>query len=113
MSVLCPGAVRTPILTGGKYGRTKGIDDKEMLEFWESMRPMAPEEFAERALRAVLRGDAIIVIPAWWKALWYLNRMSPALAIRVVGRARSATHLRVVHSRRRRSQPSPRRGAFP
>jgi NADP-dependent 3-hydroxy acid dehydrogenase YdfG len=82
VSVLCPGAVRTPILTGGKYGRTKGIDDKEMLEFWEPMRPMAPEEFAERALRAVLRGDAIIVIPAWWKALWYLNRVSPALAIR-------------------------------
>jgi NADP-dependent 3-hydroxy acid dehydrogenase YdfG len=82
VSVLCPGAVRTPILTGGRYGRTKGIDEKEMLEFWEPMRPMAPEEFAERALRAVLRGDAIIVIPAWWKALWYLNRVSPALAIR-------------------------------
>jgi hypothetical protein len=39
--------------------------------------------FAERALRAVLRGDAIIVVPAWWKAWWYLERLSPALSMRV------------------------------
>ena len=26
---------------------------------------MAPEVFAKRALRAVLGGDAIIVVPAW------------------------------------------------
>jgi NAD(P)-dependent dehydrogenase (short-subunit alcohol dehydrogenase family) len=83
VSVLCPGAIRTPILTGGKYGRNKGVSDEQMIKFWEALRPMAPEEFAERALRAVLRGDAIIVVPTWWKALWYLNRLSPALAILV------------------------------
>ena len=33
-------------------------------------------------LRAVLRGDAIIVVPAWWKAFWYLERLSPALSMR-------------------------------
>ena len=84
-SVLCPGAIRTPILTGGKYGRmTKtGISDEKILKFWEPIRPMAPEKFAERALRAVLRGDAIIVVPAWWKAWWYLERLSPALSMRV------------------------------
>jgi NADP-dependent 3-hydroxy acid dehydrogenase YdfG len=87
VSVLCPGAVRTPILTGGKYGRNEGVSDEQMIKFWEPMRPMAPEEFAERALRAVLRGDAIIVIPAWWKALWYLNRLSPSLAIWAAGRS--------------------------
>ena len=43
---------------------------------------MAPEKFAARALRAVLRGDAIIVVPAWWKAWWYLDRLSPALSTR-------------------------------
>jgi short-subunit dehydrogenase len=42
-----------------------------------------PEKFAERALRAVLRGDAIVVVPAWWKALWYVERLSPALSMRV------------------------------
>ena len=85
VSVLCPGAIRTPSQTGGKYGRItrSGISDEELLKFLERLRPMAPEKFAERALRAVLRGDAIIVVPAWWKAWWYLERLSPALSMRV------------------------------
>jgi NADP-dependent 3-hydroxy acid dehydrogenase YdfG len=87
VSVLCPGVIRTPILTGGKYGRLKmtGISDEEILKWWERMRPMAPEKFADRALRAVLRNDAIIVVPAWWKVFWYLERLSPALSMRLAG----------------------------
>ena len=71
--------ISPPLLTFGKYGRmTKaGISDEQLLKFWEPFRPMAPEKFAERALRAVFRGDAIIVVPAWWKAWWYLERLSP------------------------------------
>lgn len=82
VSVLCPGAIRTPILTGGKYGRmTKtGAGDEALLKFWEPMRPMAPEKFAARVLRAVSRNDAIIIVPGWWKALWYLERLSPAVS---------------------------------
>ena len=84
VSVLCPGVIGTPILTGGKYGRTDmaGISNDEILKMWERLHPLAPEKFAERALRAVLRGDAIIVVPAWWKAFWYLERLSPALSMR-------------------------------
>jgi NAD(P)-dependent dehydrogenase (short-subunit alcohol dehydrogenase family) len=82
VSVFCPGVIRTPALTGGKFGRIPGISDEELLKSWERLRPMAPEVFAERALRAVLRGDAIIVVPAWWKAWWYLERLSPALSMR-------------------------------
>lgn len=83
VSVLCPGVIRTPILTGGKYGRTNmpGVSDEEIRK--QSFRPMEPDKFAERALRAVSRGDAIIVVPAWWKALWYLERLSPALSMRL------------------------------
>jgi NAD(P)-dependent dehydrogenase (short-subunit alcohol dehydrogenase family) len=85
VSVFCPGVIRTPIMTGGRYGRTNiaGVSDEKLLKFWEAFRPLAPEKFAERALRAVLRGDAIIVVPAWWKAFWYLERLSPALSMRV------------------------------
>src|ERR1700758_216214 len=82
VSVLCPGAIRTPILTTGKYGRFDGVSDEQLLKFWEPLRPMAPGKFAGRALRAVVRGDAIIVVPAWWKAFWYLERLSPALSMR-------------------------------
>jgi NAD(P)-dependent dehydrogenase (short-subunit alcohol dehydrogenase family) len=85
VSALCPGAIRTPILTGGKYGRINvpGVSDEKISKFWEAFRPMAPEMFAKRALPAVLRGDSIIVVPAWWKALWYLERLSPTLSMRV------------------------------
>jgi NADP-dependent 3-hydroxy acid dehydrogenase YdfG len=82
VSVLCPGVIRTPALTGGKFGRS-AYSDEDLLKLSEQGRPMAPEKFAERALRAVLRGDAIIVVPAWWKAWWYLERLSPALSMRV------------------------------
>jgi NADP-dependent 3-hydroxy acid dehydrogenase YdfG len=84
VSVLCPGAIRTPILTGGRYGRNDGVSDEDLIKSAETLRPMAPERFAERALRAVLRGKAIIVVPAWWKAFWYLERLSPALSMRAV-----------------------------
>ena len=83
VSVLCPGVIRTPILTRRPVRTHDGVSDEDLLKFWEPLRPMAPEKFAERALRAVLRGDAIIVVPAWWKAFWYLERLSPALSMRV------------------------------
>jgi NADP-dependent 3-hydroxy acid dehydrogenase YdfG len=73
VSVLCPGAVRTPM---------HGVSDEDLHKFYGPFRLMAPEKFAERALRAVLRGDAIIVVPAWWKTWWYLERLSPALSMR-------------------------------
>ncbi|OBJ13635.1 short-chain dehydrogenase [Mycobacterium sp. 1245499.0] len=85
VSVLCPGAIRTPILTGGVYGRMNntGASDEDILKAWEPTRPMAPEKFADRVLRAVLRGDAIVIVPAWWKALWYLERLSPTISMQV------------------------------
>lgn len=85
VSVLCPGVIRTPILTGGKYGRIDlpGVSSEDILKSWERLRPMAPEKFAERVLRAVLRNEAIIVVPGWWKTFWYLERLSPALSLRL------------------------------
>jgi NADP-dependent 3-hydroxy acid dehydrogenase YdfG len=87
VSALCPGVIRTPILTGGEYGRINqpGISSEDFLKAWEALRPMAPEKFAKRALRAVLRNDAIIIVPAWWKALWYMERLSPAVSLRLLG----------------------------
>jgi NAD(P)-dependent dehydrogenase (short-subunit alcohol dehydrogenase family) len=84
VSVICPGVIRTPILTGGKYGRINlpDITDEDVLKSWDKMRPMAPEVFAERALDRVLRGDAVIVVPSWWKVWWYLERLSPGLSLR-------------------------------
>jgi NADP-dependent 3-hydroxy acid dehydrogenase YdfG len=84
VSVLCPGAIRTPILTGGRFGRIEieGATESSVLRQWERVRPMAPEAFAKRALDRVIANDPIIVVPSFWKALWYLDRISPSLALR-------------------------------
>jgi NAD(P)-dependent dehydrogenase (short-subunit alcohol dehydrogenase family) len=82
VSVLCPGVIRTPILSGGKYGKMLGPVPSEGLEAsWERLRPMAPERFAQRVLEAVRKNRPIIVVPSWWKAFWWVNRLSPSLGL--------------------------------
>lgn len=80
MSVFCPGVIRTPILGGGRYGRVKiELPLEKRLEAWERFRPMDPERFASRAIDQVAANREIIVVPSWWKVIWWLNRLSPAL----------------------------------
>jgi NAD(P)-dependent dehydrogenase (short-subunit alcohol dehydrogenase family) len=83
VSVLCPGAVRTPALTcESRYGKVLPPIPPEVLrKVVERQRPMRPERFAEQALRAVARNRAIIVIPSWWRIVWWLNRLSPGLGL--------------------------------
>jgi NAD(P)-dependent dehydrogenase (short-subunit alcohol dehydrogenase family) len=87
VSVLCPGAIRTPILTGGKFGRLNfvGLRDETILEMWAKVRPMNVDVFARKALEAITRNEAIIVLPRWWKGLWYLERVSPTLSFALWG----------------------------
>lgn len=84
-SALCPGAIRTPILTGGRFGRIRlaGVTAERVAALWERTRPMAPDVFARQALDAVLRDEPFIVLPRWWRSLWYLDRLSPALSLRL------------------------------
>jgi NAD(P)-dependent dehydrogenase (short-subunit alcohol dehydrogenase family) len=84
ISVLCPGAIRTPILTGGEFGRIKVETTKEkIMKAWERVRPMDVDVFAQKALKAIDRDEAIIVLPKWWKALWMIERVSPSLSFAV------------------------------
>jgi NADP-dependent 3-hydroxy acid dehydrogenase YdfG len=86
VSVLCPGAIRTPILTGGRFGRMNvDVSEEKILELWRVTRPMPPEVFAKKSLAGVFDNDAIIVVPGWWKALWYLDRLSPSLSMKFWG----------------------------
>ena len=84
VSVLCPGLIRTELLTGGRYGRfTSNIDPAWVAKAAEILRPMEPADFAYRALRAVERNRAIIIEPKLWRLLWYLERISPSLVERM------------------------------
>jgi NAD(P)-dependent dehydrogenase (short-subunit alcohol dehydrogenase family) len=83
VSVLCPGAIRTPILEGGgKYGKMFiDISPEELRRMWEKLRPMSPNQFAKRVLKSVAKNKAIIIAPPWWKLFWWINRLSPSLGI--------------------------------
>ena len=88
VSVLCPGAVRTPLLIGGKYGKVLDISTERLLRMWEKFKPMSPDLFAKKALNLVAKNKAIIIVPWWWKLFWWINRLSPSLGI-IVARKRS------------------------
>jgi NAD(P)-dependent dehydrogenase (short-subunit alcohol dehydrogenase family) len=97
VSVLCPGVIRTPLLSGGRYGIfLDTIPEQEQrdaaLRYFERFRPMDVRVFAAKVLDRVARNRAIIVLPAWWKIVWWLERLSPtlglALAERLVAAAR-------------------------
>jgi NAD(P)-dependent dehydrogenase (short-subunit alcohol dehydrogenase family) len=82
VSALCPGAIRTPILTGGKFGRTnhEGVTEENILSLWEQLRPMDPDVFAAKVVAQLATNPAIIVVPAWWKLIWYLERFAPSVS---------------------------------
>jgi len=83
VSVICPGVIRTPILErGGKYGKMLvDISPEKIHRMWEKFKPMDPKIFAEKALDLVARNKAIIIVPAWWKLYWWINRFSSSLGI--------------------------------
>ena len=86
VSVVCPGAVRTPILRGGKHGifLMPLPEDKQRemaARSAELSRPMDVSVFARKVLDQVARNRAIIVVPGWNKLFWWIERASPTLAV--------------------------------
>jgi short-subunit dehydrogenase len=82
VSVLCPGPVETAIVGGGKFGKVLNPPPLELQRrLWEQGRPIAADVFARKALKAVAKNRAIIVIPWWWKVFWGVYRLSPTLAL--------------------------------
>jgi NAD(P)-dependent dehydrogenase (short-subunit alcohol dehydrogenase family) len=88
VTALCPGVIRTPILMAGQYGRMKLSKDSEakVMELWERMRPMDVDIFARKALRQIERNKPIVIVPSMWKALWWLERLSPSLSLWLWGK---------------------------
>ncbi|MEV7775539.1 SDR family oxidoreductase [Kitasatospora sp. NPDC086791] len=84
VSVLCPGVIRTPFIEGGAYGReVEGVTGQQSKEMWEKRKPIAPEEFARKALDAVARNEGVIVLPAQWKLFWWLFRLAPKFCLTI------------------------------
>jgi len=115
VSVLCPGAIRTPILTGGKFGRTElaGIDTATMLSWWERLRPMDPRAFAEQVLDGVSRNDAYIIVPKWWRAFWLLERISPSLSLFVASKMHEERRALITRTQNAAADAPTKRDAAP
>jgi NADP-dependent 3-hydroxy acid dehydrogenase YdfG len=82
VSVVCPGYVRTSI-----FNDSKNINiDRQNLEPFPDRMGVTPEECAKMILRGVERNDAFILVTAFAKFLWALNRVSPGLVIGIMKR---------------------------
>jgi NAD(P)-dependent dehydrogenase (short-subunit alcohol dehydrogenase family) len=84
VTALCPGVIRTPLLQGGRHGmflgRVPEARQRQLAaEFFGALRPMSPPLFAGKVLDRVARNRAVVILPAWWRVLWWLTRVSPAL----------------------------------
>lgn len=83
VSAICPGVIQTPILQGGgKFGKMLiNIPHELEAQYWKVLRPMPVDKFAQKVLRAVAKNKPIIIVPARWKLIWWLNRLSPSLGL--------------------------------
>jgi NAD(P)-dependent dehydrogenase (short-subunit alcohol dehydrogenase family) len=79
VSLICPGVVHTPMIDGGgAHGAIRAkIPFDRISSLPRLLRPMSPEQFAVKALIAVARREAIVVLPRWMTALWWLDRIAP------------------------------------
>jgi NAD(P)-dependent dehydrogenase (short-subunit alcohol dehydrogenase family) len=65
VSALCPGVIRTPILTGKNI---YGISDDRIMWFWNRLMPIDVEPFAKMTADAVAKNEGVIVLPKRAKA---------------------------------------------
>jgi short-subunit dehydrogenase len=83
VSALCPGFIKTAILSGGEYGRMKmpGFTRERMEMLVKPLFPMEAAEFAHKALRGIERNEPIIILPSFWKGVWAFERLFPSASL--------------------------------
>ena len=92
VSALCPGAVKTPLLTGGSIGRTLyAMSDARKLAWWERFRPGNVEVFAKQTLDAVAKNEGIIILPKHNRIGVALFRLVPGLEEVIVAKLYAKT----------------------
>jgi NAD(P)-dependent dehydrogenase (short-subunit alcohol dehydrogenase family) len=91
VTVVCPGAVDTPILDKGAVGSVDGR--AFFLASGRSGRPYDVDRLAGDVLTAVARNRAQVVVPREIRIGWLLNRLAPGL-IQRLGVRNVARHLK-------------------
>jgi short-subunit dehydrogenase len=101
VSALCPGYLRTAILEGGgKYGRiVQDVSPEMQKKLGDLTRPANVNAFAGKALQAIARNDAIIIYPWWYRIIWWLQRLSPAIGLFLSKKMLEETRKRIASTR--------------
>jgi len=87
VSALCPGAVKTPLLTGGSIGRSiYEMSEARKLAWWDRFRPGNVDVFAKQTLDAVAKNEAVIVLPKHNRIAVTLCRMVPGLEEKIASK---------------------------
>ena len=89
--MLCPGVVRTPILTKDSTRGYEQLSPERKRQAWEQFRPIDPEPWARETLDRVARNEAVIVVPRTARAAAAFFRWFPRQAERSTGRALTRT----------------------
>jgi NAD(P)-dependent dehydrogenase (short-subunit alcohol dehydrogenase family) len=80
VTALCPGAVKTPLLTGGTLGRSiYEMTDERKLSWWARFRPGDIEVFARQTMDLIAKNEGVIVLPKHNRLGVALFRTFPAL----------------------------------
>jgi NAD(P)-dependent dehydrogenase (short-subunit alcohol dehydrogenase family) len=86
VTTVCPAGVRTPILTGGAFGKGSVQLDKDlMLSTWEKTGLLEPDWLARRVVDGALAGEEYIVAPFSARVGIWIGRTFPAFG-RLVAR---------------------------
>jgi NADP-dependent 3-hydroxy acid dehydrogenase YdfG len=81
VSVVCPGHIKTPIFNDSEM---VNIDRQKILEYVAKIPGITPAECAKEILKGVEKNKGIIVVTAFAKFLYLLQRISPRLAFRFI-----------------------------
>jgi NAD(P)-dependent dehydrogenase (short-subunit alcohol dehydrogenase family) len=80
VTALCPGAVKTPLLTGGSIGRSiYEMTEERKLSWWGRFRPGDVSVFAKQTIDEVAKNRAIIILPKHNRVGVALFRLVPGL----------------------------------
>lgn len=107
VTALCPGPVKTPILTGGAQGRcVYDMSPQRMLEWWAQLKPGDVDVFAGETLDEVRKNKAVIVLPKHNRVMIALARMVPGLEEKLATKLYEGTLARFPEIRRGKANPA-------
>jgi len=81
VSAVCPGHIKTAIFNDSKM---VNLDRKKVLEYVSKVPGITPAECAKVVLKGVEKNKAIIVVTAFAKILYAIQRLSPNLAYKLM-----------------------------